>query len=299
MSFSLHEQEWEHIKRAGNPGDWNVYALVSEAMYRGGEALIQSRLKNKQYLPHNLEEVIDEGMKVLSQDIIQLKPANQIAKDIRAVVVGKKGYALIRVGDGELLAMAHDIFISSEEIRNDPKLNYAMNMGGFNYPDHERRQQLTENMLKADLVGIPESRFPTYQRLFNKLADFHGWPLKELNLATSLINYELNDETFLFHELLSTQKVLLVGNKSREGKSFFENLGYDSIVGTVTVDKIRSVEQTLSEIRKHEFDIAFISAGIAANLIAVELAQEGKIAIDFGHLMDWLSNGITNFNQRP
>jgi hypothetical protein len=46
---------------------------------------------------------------------------------------------------------------------------------------------------------------------------------------------------FLFHELISEYKVLLIGNRMNEEKTLFNYLGYESIVGTIPVKGVKSV----------------------------------------------------------
>ncbi|MBT2638628.1 hypothetical protein J7E37_11835 [Bacillus sp. ISL-39] len=43
---------------------------------------------------------------------------------------------------------------------------------------------------------------------------------------------------------------------------------------------IHLVPKVLEEIDQYEFDAAFVSAGIPANLICVDIAKRGKVAID-------------------
>jgi hypothetical protein len=90
----------------------------------------------------------------------------------------------------------------------------------------------------------------------------------------------------LFHELMSEYKVLLIGNRMNEGKTLFNYLGYVSIAGTIPVKGVESVSSVLYAVQQYEFDIALVSAGIPANLICVALAEQNKVAIDFGHLID-------------
>ena len=62
MSYSISREEWEAIYNLGYPGQWDKASLASEGIYRGGEDLIQIRLKDDQYLPYNIEDIIEEGL---------------------------------------------------------------------------------------------------------------------------------------------------------------------------------------------------------------------------------------------
>lgn len=284
MSFSFSQQQWNDLFRLGYPGEWDKSSLASEAIYRGGEALVKQKLTKNVYLPFNIEEIIDEGMKNLGEQMIHLHTAKEVEEKINVALREGKGFSVIRLGDGELLALSHDTLVSSEEIKQSGKLQYAL--GGFSVPNHLKRDQLVKNLLEADVVGIPEARYPTYQRLFNQLAKVYKLPLQKMALTNSQINYRINEETTCFHQLLMNYRVLLIGNRAHEGKEFFEKQGYNSVVGSIPVPGIESVEQVLSEAEKFTFDVAFVSAGIPANIICVELAKRNKVAIDFGHLLD-------------
>jgi hypothetical protein len=288
LSYSFSQEQWEYLIRLGYPGPWDKASMASEAIYRGGEAIVKGKLLKNQYLPYNLEEIIEEGMKSLSKGLIHLLTASEVEKQLNQALSEKKGFSVIRLGDGEILALAHDILVSSEEINANRRLK---GMGGFKVPNHEKRELLAKNLQEADVVGLPEARYPVYQRMFNQVAVKHAFPLHTMNLTTSLINYQINQETTFFHNVLENKRVLLVGNRSADGKEFFKKKGYNSIVGTVKVPGFDSVEKVMEEVDGYEYDVAFVSAGVAANILCVEMAKRDKVAIDFGHLLDWYLSG--------
>lgn len=288
MTYSFSQEQWQYLFRLGYPGTWDKASMASEAIYRGGEAIVKSRLAKNQYLPYNIEQIIEEGIKYLAEDLIHLQTASEVEQQLIQALNDKQGFSVIRLGDGEILALAHDILISSDEINNIRRLK---GMGGFIVPNHEKRDLLVKNLLEADIVGIPEARYPVYQRLFNQVAKEYRLPLHSMKLTTSLINYQINQETTFIHHVLENYRVLLIGNRSIDGKEFFNKKGYQSIVGTILVPGFHSIDKVLEETEHYEFDMAFVSAGVAANLICVELAKRSKVALDFGHLLDWYLSG--------
>jgi hypothetical protein len=291
MNYFLSEEEWDAVYRMGCKEDAaNLKTFAAEGIYRGGEEIVFRKLGPNQVIPYNIEEIIDVGMKALSSELFQLKTVCETEQIIKKALQEKKGFSLIRLGDGELLAMAHDIFIPSNELSNDHRFQF-LSYAGINVPDHCMRDILTQNVLQANVVGVPKARYPTYQRLFIKLAHHWKWPLKEMCLTHSLINYQLNEETYLFHHLLSHYKVLLIGNRMREAIGQFHALGYKNVVGEIPVAGVHAVPRVMNLTQRYDFDIALVSAGIAANLICVDIAKQNKIAIDFGHLIDRYLNG--------
>ncbi|MEH7118598.1 GT-D fold domain-containing glycosyltransferase [Neobacillus vireti] len=288
MTYSFSQEQWEYLFRLGYPGPWDKSSLASEAIYRGGEAIVKSKLLKNEYLPYNVEDIIEEGMKSLSKELIYLQTAAEVEQQLIQALNEKKGFSVIRLGDGEILALAHDHLVSSQEINTNRRLK---GMGGFKVPNHEKRDLLAKNLLEADIVGLPEARYPVYQRMFNQVAKAYAFPLNKMKLTTSLINYQLNQETTFFHHVLENYKVLLIGNRSMDGKEFFIKKGYNSISGTILVPGFDSIEKVMEEVDQYEFDMAFVSAGVAANIICVEIAKRNKPAIDFGHLLDWYLSG--------
>ncbi|WP_341285592.1 GT-D fold domain-containing glycosyltransferase [Priestia megaterium] len=281
----LSNKQWDEIYNIGYMDGQDIKSIAAEGMYRGGEKLISDKLKTNQYLPHNIEEVVKAGIKALEKDIIILKDARGIEIEIKNALKEKKGYSLIRLGDGELLALAHDILLRSEKIKENPRLNF-LSYAGIDIPNHQFRDRLTNSILQASAaIGIPPARFPAYQRLFNRLATFHKLPLKNLNLTHSVINYYLNNSTTVYHDLLKNKKVLLIGNRMEEGKEYFEKEGYNSIVASITVNGINSITSVIEQTKLYNYDVALVSAGIPANIICVELAKMNKVALDFGHMI--------------
>lgn len=292
----LSNKEWDEIYNIGYMDGQDIKSIAAEGMYRGGEKLISDKLKVNQYLDHNIEEVVKVGIKALEKDIILLKNAMEIENEIKNALKEKKGYSLIRLGDGELLALAHDILLRSEEIKENPRLNF-LSYAGIDIPNHQFRDRLTRNILRASAIGIPTARFPAYQRLFNRLATFHKLPLKNLNLTHSVINYYLNNSTTVYHDLLKNKKILLIGNRMKEGKEYFEKEGYNSIVDSITVNGIDSIDSVIEQTKLYDYDVALVSAGIPANIICVELAKINKVALDFGHMIDNLLSKSTFLNK--
>jgi len=292
----LSNKEWNEIYNIGYMDGQDIKSIAAEGMYRGDEKLISDELKANQYLPHNIEEIVKEGIKALEKDIILLKDAVEIETEIKNALKEKKGYSLIRLGDGELIALAHDILLRSEEIKENPRLNF-LSYAGIDIPNHHFRNWLTRNILQASAIGIPTARFPAYQRLFNQLAIFYELPLKKLNLTHSVINYYLNNSTTLYHDLLKNKKVLLIGNRMVEGKEYFEKEGYNSIVAYIAVNGIDSISSVIEQTKLYDYDVALVSAGIPANIICVELAKMNKVAIDFGHMIDNLLSQSTFLNK--
>ncbi|SDJ53205.1 GT-D fold domain-containing protein [Salimicrobium halophilum] len=301
----LSRDEWDRLKRMGYPDVSGHEGIAVESMYRGGDSYIKDQLGEHGYLPHHVRDVIKMGIKAMEKDIIPLHDQEHIAGEIRKALHEQKGYSVISLGDGEMVAMAHDLLLPVEELvknprfvypdllKNSPEGHYPLLRTGITIPNHNVRDLLTANVLKADTVGIPVARYPTYQTLFNQLAAHHNWPLKDMTLTTSAIGYRLND-TPIYHELLEGHKVLLIGNVMKQAEDYFKAQGYTQIVGSIPVPGFDSYTAVLEKTKDYDFDVALVAGGVASNIISVELADQRKIAIDIGRLIDeWLSGQKT------
>lgn len=301
----LSREEWNRLKRMGYPDVSGHEGIAVESMYRGGDSYIKNQLGEHSYLPHHISDVIKVGIQALEDEIIPLRKPEDIAEDIRKAAKSQKGYSVISLGDGEMVSMAHDLLLPVEELvknprfvypdllKNSPEGHYPLLRTGITIPNHNVRDLLTANVLQADTVGIPVARYPTYQTLFNQLAAHHKWPLKEMSLTTSAIGYRLND-TPIYHELLDGHKVLLIGNLMKQAEDYFKAQGYTQIVGSIPVPGFDSYTSVLEKTKDYDFDVALVAGGVASNIISVELANQQKIAIDIGRLIDeWLSGQKT------
>lgn len=285
--FNLPEQEWDRLKKFGHvePGTEVNYGI--EGLYYGGDKLIEDKLNRKHYLPYSIDEIIEAGMEKFSGKTITLKHAGHLEREIKNALQEKHGYSVVRIGDGELLYLAHDIIYSSEEINNEPRLRF-LDYAGVRLPNHGPRDELTENLIQSNAIGIPIARMPTYQNLLTKLVNHHQWNLEKMNVFTSTVHFEMMNYTTLLDELLRKYKVLLIGNRMADGRRYFEKRGYDSIVGAIPVKGIKDVPNVIEQAGNFKYDVALVSAGISANLICQKLANKQKVAIDFGHAIDLL-----------
>ncbi|MTH52051.1 hypothetical protein GKZ89_01435 [Bacillus mangrovi] len=263
--------------------------ITDDAYYSGGEYLVEKQVGDSMLLPYSAEEIIAAGAESLKEDLIHLRRGAEVKEQILTSLKEGTGCSITRMGDGPLGFLAHDHLIPAQVMKNDPYFQF-LDFAGVKVPDHRNRDLLTEYITKTDYLGVPVRRLPVFQSLFIRLAKFHNWPLKKMNLTHSNINLELN-ELGTYSEILKKHRVLLIGNRMGEVKEFFERLGFHNIAGTVRVEGLENVHKAIDEASRYSFDAAFAAAGISASVICVELAKAKKTAIDFGQLADGLISG--------
>lgn len=261
-----------------------------EGYYEGGEGAVTRLLPPHTILPGiTVEELIASGISHLSPgSLIPLLSPAETALALRGALDNAQPFSIVRLGDGELLTLAHDIVISVEEAKNrGPFLPYA----GVELPAYDIREKLASAIRRADIIGVPVARHPSFQGLlFPVLAHYQLNPAG-LRLTSSTVNYALAEEGLLL-SLLRGRRVLIIGDRAEGLASVLQRQGIQ-ITGLVTpVRGVYDAEAAVQEASGYSFDIALVAAGIAAVLICTEIAGRlGKCALDFGHLANKLESG--------
>ena len=257
--------------------------------YEGGEGILAQMIPVFNVLPDmDVREVIQLGLGQVQHLLQPLVDPFTIYREMQSAIESKQPMSLVRLGDGEMLTLAHDLVISTEQARADgPFLSYA----GVNLPDHHGRTLLADSIKRATIVGIPISRMRNFQGLLFPALRAHGIDYRHLRMTLSTINYLFYQLGYL-SLLLEGRRVLLVGNEAPALAPVLAVRGI-SIVGIVTpVHGIGDVDRVIGEIAQHSFDIALVAAGIPAVIISERIATElGRVAIDFGHLADKIAKG--------
>ncbi|AWB47027.1 hypothetical protein DCC85_17580 [Paenibacillus sp. CAA11] len=263
-------------------------------MFEGGEGIVGKLLPRYTLLPGSTaESLIAAGLKQLPEDhFVKLAGPESVFHILQTAVAESRPLSLIRLGDGELLTLAHEVLIPTEEaVKRGPFLPYA----GVELPAPSVRDALLDALRRAHLIGVPESRHPSFQGLLFPLLKHAGLSLRQLPLTTSTINFGLC-EAGLMSQLLRGRRILAIGNKAEALAKVLRGAGIEVAGVIASVQGVKDVPMILDRATQVDFDIALVSAGIAAVLICVELAErKGKIALDFGHAADKLGTGELTF----
>lgn len=261
-----------------------------EGLFEGGEAKLGRLIPHHTMLPEiTVDAVIAEGFRSVADSLYPLLPAPAVFQAAVTALQEGRPLSIVRLGDGELLTLAHGTVIPTEDaIRWGSFLPYA----GVQLPDAGAREALAQAVRSADIIGVPQSRHPSYQGLLFPVLRHYGMDYRTMQLTTSTVNYELNAGGYLAR-LLEGRRVLLIGNQSPELADLLSRQGI-AITGWVApVQGVADVEAVLIRTREQpDFDLALVAAGIAAVMICSRLAAEqGKLALDLGHLADKLIRG--------
>lgn len=261
-----------------------------EGYFEGGEGRVSRLLPPNMILPSvTAEDLIAAGIRQLAPEaMVLLLPAQEVARALQDAMDGGHPLSLVRLGDGELLTLAHDAILPVEEVlERGPFLPYS----GVELPAHPIREALAEALRRADIIGVPQSRHPSFQGLLLPVFNHYGLNLAGLQLTSSTVNYSLEEEGLLI-PLIQGRKVLIIGNRAEGLALALQRHGIE-ISGLITpVRGTHDTEQVVQAASGYVFDIALVAAGVAAVLICTEIASRlGKPALDFGHLANKMESG--------
>jgi|GEM_PF-3330966 hypothetical protein len=260
-----------------------------EGKYAGGEEWIDQLLPPDQMLPDiSVREIIAAGVNRYKEHAVPLLLVEQIQDAILRALEEQRPLSLVRLGDGELLTLAQEVVLPIETVMREGKfLQYA----GVNVPDLEIRGRLAEAVQRADIVGVPRTRMPNYQLLVGPVFRAYNIPYAGKLWTDSLVNYRLCQAGYLL-PILHNRRVLVIGNMAEPLSAVLAGHGI-AVAGIISpVNGAQDAARVIQAARQYDFDIALVSAGIAAVLITEELARvTGKVAIDFGHLANAIVKG--------
>lgn len=261
-----------------------------EGFFEGGEAKLGRLIPRHTLLPEvRVDDVIAAGFPAVAGRLYPLlTPVGVFAAADEALRAGRP-LSVVRLGDGELITLAHGTVIGAEEaLRWGAFLPYA----GVQLPDPAAREALAAAVRAADIIGVPESRHPSYQGLLFPVLYHYGIDYRTLQLTTSTINYELNTGGYLTR-LLHGRRVLLIGNQAEALAGFLGQRSVNVVGCLAPVQGVADVPTVAMRVRGFpDFDLALVAAGVAAVMICPQLSRElGKVALDMGHLADKLIKG--------
>ena len=281
-------------RKAGyDEGSRNGYARAAEhydrGCYEGGEAIIDDLLPAHFILPDfSLRQIIETGLQQLQSQWIRVMSSEEVADAILAALDHRKPLSVVRLGDGELLTLCQDTVLTAEEVRaRGDFLEYA----GVAVPDWNARDVLCAAVAQADIVGVPRKRMKNFQPLLVPALRALGLDCRQMQLTYSTVNYSLFHQGFL-SRLMKERRILIVGNKAKALSDVLSGYGYDIAPAVFPVLGMRDVPRVMERVREHDFDLALISAGVAAVPLAQRIAAEmGRVALDLGHLADMITSG--------
>lgn len=242
---------------------------------------------------------------------------DQVLARIKEALYYRRPFSLVRIGDGENVIMAQKSVWSLKAVlktpwarrANHPVRTRSARLGhkekGVTLPNLKLRNLMVRSVRKADIVGIlpvkDKIKAPKRVRrpLTNKI--FRYYKLKPRFTCDAFINREFASR-HEFWEVLRNKRVLLITEHAKRLKDVLQSDPYKlDISGTFLFTHFKQISRTLKQVTamKDKFDIALISCGVNAVVLAPEVARlTGKVAIDFGKGPKVVFNKKTNSAQK-
>ncbi|MBT2617223.1 MULTISPECIES: GT-D fold domain-containing glycosyltransferase [unclassified Bacillus (in: firmicutes)] len=196
-----------------------------------------------------------------------------------------RGFSLARFGIGEISYLSYPAngLLVQEFKRYE---SYA----GVSHAPELIRRELVRALRDTDIAGLiaPWRLDPWAKQTRTVLEQLKFMPTKS---CCAWIMQSLLDEGTLW-PWLSDKKVFLVGRRSKEAEIVFREQGIQ-ITGSIGLNGYDELIRVQNELQSNqEWDIALISAGIPATILAPRIAKSTqKVAIDFGHALDMILDG--------
>ncbi|NLW59043.1 MAG: hypothetical protein GX073_01690 [Firmicutes bacterium] len=223
----------------------------------------------------------------------------------------KKPFSLVRIGDGENIVLAQGTFLSNKELEQTYWVRDSRTGGkGVDLPNLTLRDRMLKGIKAADIVGIcrqqnDEVSAPTkFKRaLTNKIFDHYN--LQPRALCYVFCNRKMVAYRY-FWKIIHQYRTLLISkwaaDYAKRITSKYTNLP-PRIVGTINFEHYDQIPAVLKKAGQYEFDLALISAGVNAVILAPALAKRyKKVAIDFGKTMMYTvrpNNRIRPWDPQP
>ncbi|MFC0211984.1 GT-D fold domain-containing glycosyltransferase [Paenibacillus chartarius] len=215
-------------------------------------------------------------------------PLPTVLKKIQNAVARKKPFSLVRVGDGENIVLAQNTVWTIKRVLREPWAKRGNK--GVTLPNVKLRDDIVRSIRKASVVGIlPRNdrmiRAPRYLKrtLTDQVFRYHG--LKPSLTCNACVNRMMPHHP-LFRNLVKGKRILIINRDPKAIKAALEKSPYKAkVTAMITFTHYRQIPATLRKAAKlkHAFDIALISCGVNAVIMAPRVAElTGKVAIDFG-----------------
>ncbi|NLY74953.1 MAG: hypothetical protein GX075_06585 [Firmicutes bacterium] len=236
----------------------------------------------------------------------RLIPTLKVLNMIHTALKLKTPFSLVRIGDGENIVLAQNVFLSPKEVLNTywVKQSDTGRGKGVTLPNLNLRNKMIKAIRRADLVGIcrqknDEVSVPSkYKReLTNKLFEYYH--LKPSQLCYVFVNRKMVSYR-LFWEIIHRYRTLLI---SKWAEVYAEKITREyaslkpRIVGCLDFTHYKQIPDVLKRIGNYRFDLALISAGVNSVLLAPAVAEQyGKVALDFGKTMMYTVRPCSKIN---
>lgn len=221
-----------------------------------------------------------EKFEILTEDFVL---PEQILQRIRYSLRNKVSFSLVRIGDAENQILAQGVIYNEKQINLIAWANDE-NYTGITLPNYEARDKMIQSLKKADMVGVLDrNEVYTWKPLTEKL--FPIYDIRPKQICSAFVNTNWPDN-YEFISLMKSCRLLLIGKPAEAFAQFLYSRYRVNTAAAISIKNYSEITDVLSRTSNIDYDLALLSAGSNAVILAAELARRGKVAIDFGHAMD-------------
>ncbi len=207
----------------------------------------------------------------------------EIIRRIRYCLRNQMGYSLVRIGDAENQVLAQGTIYSEEHIE---KIWWAdrPDWTGITLPDYAARDRLIASIKQADIVGVLHQNDEYEWRPLTE-AVFSLYDIKPPDICYAFINMYL-PANLKFKKLLQEYRVLLIGNMAGAFADYLQRKQGVKAAGIIKIGHFREIPAVIRDAAEIDYDIALLSAGSNAVILAPQIASHQKVALDIGRAMN-------------
>jgi len=160
---------------------------------------------------------------------------------------------------------------------------------GIPYPLHgEWINRLVEALKIADILGL--TTLPAYSRLLAEA--LRHWGLNPPAICEAFVMDTLFRQKKLI-PLLGGGRIFLVGRSAAVAAAKLPAKGIE-VVGSITLEGLTELDRVLAALLgpgNPNWDVVLVGAGVPARILCPEVSRHtGRVALDIGHVMDFLAN---------
>lgn len=205
-----------------------------------------------------------------------------VASRIKIALEKKEPLSLTRLGD-----VMTRILSPRSELKS--RLRDIGPFAGISYPlDGGWMKRLVEALRAADILGL--TTLPAYSRLLAEA--LRHWGLNPPAICEAFVMDALFRQKKLI-PLLEGGRVFLVGRSAAVAAAKLPAKGIE-VVGSITLEGLTDLDRVLAALLgpgNPNWDVVLVGAGVPARILCPEVSRHtGRVALDIGHVMDFLAN---------
>jgi hypothetical protein len=210
---------------------------------------------------------------------------SRVISIIEKALAQKKSFSLGRFGIGEISFLSwptNPLLLES--------FKRYQSYAGITCSPQLIKDELVTALKTVDMAGLVASwKLDDWAMQTNRVLE--QLRIMPRTICCAWVMHDMVRDGSVWH-LLNKKKVILLGRRSMEAAPILKEKGV-YVTGAVSLDgyeELANVSQ--SALNDLEWEIALISAGVPATILAPRLAKaSGRIAIDFGHALDIILDG--------